>query len=71
MTDQEWLTALHAALDAAEWTVESAGIMPRFPYADASVHHRATNTRKIILCPLDALEHPDTLKTEILRQLII
>jgi hypothetical protein len=70
MTDQEWLTALLASLKGADWTVECAGVDQRFPFASAAVQHRITNARRVVHFPLQALRHPETMSTEILRQLI-
>ena len=69
MTDQEWLTALLGALKGADWAVECAGVEHRFPYAAAAVQHRITNERRVVYFPLQALRRPETMSTEILRQL--
>jgi hypothetical protein len=71
VTDQEWLTALLAALDGAEWTVECAGMRQGFPYATAAIQHRITNECKLVRFPLQSLRHPETMKTEILRHLTL
>ena len=71
MTEQEWLTALLGALKGAEWTVECAGLVQGFPYATAAVQHRITNECKVLHFPLQSLRHPETMRTEILRQLVI
>ena len=69
MTDQEWLTALLASLKGADWTVEFAGVDQRFR-SPAQRSASITNARRVVHFPLQALRHPETMSTEILRQLM-
>jgi hypothetical protein len=68
MTDQEWLTALNAALDGANWTVERATVTLGVPYAFAVVQHRHTTECKVAHYQLLDLGHLEIMKTDIRRQ---